>query len=79
LSVEHFLKKSRLPNFTPLTPDSLTHLVTRWAVLSVRPAHAFGEYLPFEDVDCFAHAAKSEQQPTFGPRAISIIRGGAGL
>ena len=29
----------------------------------------------FEDVDCFAHAAKSEQQTTFGPRAMSIIEG----
>ncbi len=28
----------------------------------------------FEDVDCFAHALKGEQQPPFGPRAMSIIR-----
>ena len=41
----------------------------------------FSDPLPeaFKDVDCFAHASKGEQQPTFGPRAMSIIRGGAGL
>ena len=38
----------------------------------------FSDPLPeaFKDVDCFAHASKGEQQPTFGPRAMSIIQGG---
>ena len=29
----------------------------------------------FEDVNCFAHAEQIEQQPSFGPRAMSITRG----